>query len=95
LVLVPTQASPWDSELDQFLVDDLVDKHGLAHKTQEASRLPATGPFIQMGTAEDPLIREYLQSYGTEIVVRAPEGYLPEVDAHAVVIAAADEAGAS
>jgi len=93
-VVVPDGASPEDLELRQFLVGDLVDKHALALKTQQASKLPATGPFILMGTLENPLIRQYLQSRGADAAVRTPEGYLLEVDDHAVVIAGADDAGA-
>ena len=47
-----------------------------------------------MGTVENPLIREYLQNHEAEAIVRAPEGYLLEVDAQAVVIAGTDDAGA-
>jgi hypothetical protein len=43
-VLVPTEASREDLELGQLLVADLVDKHGLALKALQASKLPATGP---------------------------------------------------
>jgi hypothetical protein len=93
-VLLPAQASPDDIELAQFLVADLVDKHGLALKTQQASALPTAGPFILMGAVTNPLVDEYLQSHSAEAAVRMPEGYLLKVDAHAVVIAGADEAGA-
>ena len=93
-ILLPAQASPEDIELAQFLMAELVDKHALALKTQRASTLPATGPFILMGAVTNPLLSEYLQSHCAEAAVRAPEGYLLEVDARAVVIAGADEAGA-
>ena len=93
-VLVPAEASPEDFKLAEFLVAELVDKRGLALRTRPASKLPPTGPFILIGTVGNPLIREYLQSHAAESTVRVPEGYLLEVDAHAVVIAGADDAGA-
>ena len=93
-VLIPSEASREDLELGRFLVAGLADKHGLALTTRRVSNLPAMGPFILMGTVGNPLVRAYLQSHGAEAVVRAPEGYLLEVEAHAVVIAGADEAGA-
>ena len=93
-ILVPQAASHEDLALAQFLTAELSDKHGLACKTQRASALPSTGPFILMGGAGNPLIQEYLKGRGVGAAVHAPEGYLLEVDAHAVVIAGADEAGA-
>ena len=48
-----------------------------------------------MGTMENPLVREYLQSHVAASVVREPEGYLLEADTQAVVVIGADEAGAS
>ena len=93
-VLLPDQASPEDLELGRFLVANLVDKHGLALQTRPASKLPATGRFILMGTVKNPLVREYLQTRTAEVVVRQPEGYLLDVDARGVVIAGADAAGA-
>jgi hypothetical protein len=93
-ILVPQAASLEDLALARFLVAELSDKHGMAFKTRRASALPATGPFILMGGAGNPLIQEYLKGRGAEAAVRSPEGYLLEVDAHAVIIAGADEAGA-
>jgi hypothetical protein len=92
-VLVPRQASRGDRELSQFLVAELVDKHGLALKTLPVSKLPDAGSFILMGTMENPLVREYLEGHAAS-VVRAPEGYLLVVDAQTVVVAGADESGA-
>ena len=43
-----------DVELSQFLVAELVDKHGLALKTLQVSKLPDTGHFILMGDDEEP-----------------------------------------
>ena len=93
-ILVPQAASHEDLALAQFLTRELSDKHGLAFKTHSASALPATGPVILMGGAGNPLIQEYLKGRGAEAAVRAPEGYLLEVDACAVIIAGADDAGA-
>ena len=92
-ILVPATASEGELRLAHFLMADLADKHGVALLTQPASTLPSTGPFILMGSAENPLIRDYLEAHGAE-AVREPEGYLLEVDERAVVIAGADEAGA-
>jgi len=92
-ILVPATASDSELRLAHFLMADLADKHGLALLAQPASTLPSTGSFILMGDAENPLIREYLESRRVE-AVREPEGYLLDVDQRAVVIAGADEAGA-
>jgi len=92
-VLVPRQASRQDRELSQILVAELVDRHGLALDTLQVAKLPGTGPFILIGTVENPLVREYLESHAAA-VVRAPEGYLLAVDPQAVVVVGADESGA-
>ena len=93
-LLVPDKATRNDVELGQFLVAELVDKHGLALKTLQVSKMPGTGPFILMGTMKNPLVREYLQNHVAASVVREPEGYLLEADPQAVIVIGADEAGA-
>ena len=69
-VLVPERASEEDLLLARSLVAELSDKHGVALQVQQASALPATGRFILMGTAGNPLVREYLLHRG----VAAAEG---------------------
>lgn len=93
-ILVPPAASQGDLALARFLVAELSDKYGLTLKTHRASMLPPGGRFILMGAAANALIRKYLEGRGAQVAVRAHEGYLLEVDAHAVVIAGADDAGA-
>jgi hypothetical protein len=93
-ILVPQAASQEDLALVRLLTAELCDKDGLALDTHSTSALPATGRFILIGGPENPLIREYLLRPGAEPAVRVPEGYLLEVDAHAVVIAGGDDAGA-
>lgn len=93
-VLLPQEASEGDLLLARFLVAELSDKHGIVLQTQRISVLPASGRFILLGAAGNPLVREYLRSHGAEAAVSAPEGYLLEVDAHSAVIAGADGAGA-
>ena len=85
-ILVPPAASHEDLALARFLTAELSDKYGLAFKTRRASALPATGPFILMGAVGNPLVRQYLAGHGAKTAVRAPEGYLLDVNAHAVII---------
>ena len=93
-VLVPEQASQEDLLLARLLVAELSDKHGLALQMHRTSALPASGGFILMGSLKNPLVREYLERRAARAPVREPEGYLLEVNANAVVIVGADDAGA-
>jgi hypothetical protein len=93
-VLVPNEASQEDLLLAQFLIAELSDKYGLALEMHRTSALPASGRFILMGSAGNPLIREALRRRGAQAAVREPEGYVLEVDTNSVVIAGADDAGA-
>jgi len=93
-ILVPLQASQRDLQLAQLLVAELSDKYGLPVAVQKATTLPAGGRFILMGAAPNPLIQEYLRSHADSRAVHEPEGYLLEADAHAVIVAGADDAGA-
>jgi hypothetical protein len=93
-VLLPKETSGQDLLLARFLVAELSDRHGVALETQRTSTVPPRGRFILMGSAGNPLVREYLRRHGVEAGVRAHEGYLLEVAANSVVIAGADDAGA-
>jgi hypothetical protein len=74
-------------------VAELSDKRGIALEMQEASTIPVSGRFILMGAATNPLVRAYLGQHASERVSE-PEGYFLEVNADAVVVAGADDAGA-
>jgi glycosyl hydrolase family 20 len=92
-VLIPKQASEEDRFLARSLVAELSDKHGIPLEIQEALVVPAGGRFILMGAATNPLVRAYLGRNASERVTE-PEGYYLEVNADAVVVAGADDAGA-
>jgi hypothetical protein len=93
-VVLPKEASAADLFLARSLVAELSDKHSISLKTQRTANLPASGPFILMGSNSNPLVQEYMRRRGVKDLLNRPEGYFLEVDANAVVIAGADDAGA-
>ena len=92
-VLVPERSSPEDLRLARFLVAELSDDHGIALHVRRAATLPATGRFILMGSATNPLIQQFLSRHGTQNLVKKPQGYLLEVDSDSVVVVGADDSG--
>ncbi len=93
-VLIPRETPGDDLFLAQFLQRELSEKYGVALEIRRVSNLPVGGRFILMGSAANPLVREYLSSRNMESKVNAPEGYWLGVDATSVVVAGADDAGA-
>ncbi|MGH9839220.1 MAG: glycoside hydrolase family 20 zincin-like fold domain-containing protein, partial [Blastocatellia bacterium] len=95
-ILLPAKAPEKDRFLARFLVAELSDRYGLAVKVVTVQRLPASQPFILIGSIANPLVRQYCAERRLAITAQkpGPEGYFLHVDEQAVVIAGSDERGA-
>ncbi len=91
-VLLPSQASPDDLFLAQFLTAELCDRYGIALRTKPVHNLPDTGPYILIGSSANPLIRQFVRTHGPAITQK--EGYLLDADRERIVVAGSDAAGA-
>ncbi len=95
-ILVPAARPAADLSLARLLAAELSDRYGLALRIEAAAALPEAQRFILIGSAGNPLIREYARRHGLTVSTRqpGPEGYLLRSAAQAVVVAASDDAGA-
>jgi hypothetical protein len=91
-ILLPGQPSAGDLLLAQLLTAELSDHFGVALHTKQVSALPTSGSFILMGTAANPLVKQYLARHAHPPPQR--EGYVLEVNERSSVVAGTDEAGA-
>ncbi len=91
-ILLPVQPSPGDRFLAQFLTAELSDRYGIALHVKTVSSLPAGGSFILLGSAANPLVRQYVASHVQPPAER--EGYLLDGTDRVAVVAGADDAGA-
>ena len=91
-ILLPSAPAADDLFLARFLTADLSDRYGVALHTRTASSLPANGAFILVGSAANPLVRQYLSGYAQPPMER--EGYVLEVNGRAAVVAGSDASGA-
>src|SRR5215831_1045206 len=57
-VVLPKEASAADLFLARSLVAELSDKHRISLKKQRTANLPASGPFILIGSNTNPLVQE-------------------------------------
>ena len=88
-ILIPANARPADLALARALVAELSDRYGLALRMERVSALPK-GPFILMGTAANPLVRQYRAASPPS----KAEAYILRTSAQAAVVAGHDDAGA-
>lgn len=95
-LIVPLPATANDLFLARFLTAELSDRYGLRLRTKPAAQLPSSGPFILMGAAGNPLVREYCARGRLDLSAEkpGPEGYVLEVSERAVMIGGSDERGA-
>jgi hypothetical protein len=91
-ILLPENPSAEDLFLARSLATELADRWGVALHTTRAGSLPERGPFVLMGAAGNPLVRQWAAKAGPAVTER--EGYRLDVDRNSVVIAGADDAGA-
>jgi Glycosyl hydrolase family 20, domain 2 len=96
LIVLPRQASKNDSFLANLLEAELVDRYGLALRTEHLSALPASRHAILMGSMNNPLVKEYCSRHRLQVTDSqpGPEGYVLQVSENLVLIAGSDEAGA-
>lgn len=91
-ILLPSAPSSDDLFLARLLTAELSDRYGVALDTRRVSSLTAGGAFILLGSAANPLVREFLRGH-----VQPPtekEGYILEVTDRAAVVAGTDASGA-
>jgi len=91
-ILLPTNPSPDDLFLARFLAGELSDRYGVALHTRRVATIPPDGAFILLGSAANPLVRDYLS--GHEQPPAEKEGYVLEVTDRTAVVAGTDASGA-
>jgi dihydroorotase/N-acyl-D-amino-acid deacylase len=91
-ILLPRQPTAHDLLLARLLTAELSDRYGVALLTKRVPALPASGSFILMGTAANPLVKQYLARHKQP--PQESEGYALNVNQQAAVVAGTDEAGA-
>ena len=91
-ILLPQNAVAGDLALARQLIADLSDRYGMPLRTSAVRTLPR-GRYILMGSASNPLVREYLaKNHATP--ADKPEAYTLRVGPETAVVAGNDEAGA-
>ncbi len=95
-IIVPQESSENDIFLARFLVRELSDKYGIAVKIEPAATIPGGRKVVVMGSAHNPLIKEYVRENKLELNEKSPgaEGYLLNVESNKIVIAGWDDPGA-
>lgn len=91
-ILLPGQPSAGDLLLARLLTAELSDRYGVALQTERVPALPASGSFILMGIAANPLVKQYLARHKQP--PPESEGYALKVNQQSAVVAGTDEAGA-
>jgi hypothetical protein len=92
-VLLPEHATPADTALARQLVAELSDRYGVGLKIETCSTLPA-GRFILMGTAANPLVRQYLAARHIDAPPSQAESYILRAGPDQILVAGHDDAGA-
>jgi hypothetical protein len=95
-IAVPSHPSTEDLFLAGLLADDLGDRFGVHLRTEQVEALDPHRRTILIGSAANPLVRDYCASHGLLVNPRdpGPEGYLLRTDGSIVVVAGSDERGA-
>jgi Glycosyl hydrolase family 20, catalytic domain/Glycosyl hydrolase family 20, domain 2 len=96
VILVPELASDSDLFLASFLSAELASQYGIPLIVRHAATIPKAQPFILMGDASNPLVRQYRETHGihTSNGNPRPEGYVLDATDQAVAILGSDEPGA-
>ncbi len=94
-LVVPPAPTENDLLLGRELAADLGGRYGLNVSIEKTARLPVSGPFVLMGSIDNPLVKQYCAGHGLTITPANPgsEGYILEATANAVVVAGSDERG--
>lgn len=95
-ILLSEHASAGETQLARLLTAELADRYGLAVQTHPASKVPASGRFVLMGTLVNPLVRQTCTALGIDAGHNppGPEGYILSVSDRLALVAGTDEAGA-
>jgi len=95
-LLLPATVSETDRSLSRFLCEELSDRFGLNLRTQYAARLPESGRFILLGSADNALVQEYCAHHRLRLTPGSPgpEGYILRVDDRFTMVGGSDAHGA-
>ncbi len=91
-ILVPENAGAGDLALARQLIAEMSDRYGMPLRTAAVRSLPR-GRYILMGSASNPLVREYLAKSRATPGDKA-ESYILRAGPDAAVVAGKDDAGA-
>jgi len=96
VVLLPTDPSDLDRGVSRFFVEDLSDRFRFNLQVQYSDRLPESGKFILLGSAENRLVQQYCAQLNLSLTPAAPgpEGYVLHVDQRAAMVGGSDARGA-
>ena len=96
VLLLPASPSKNDRTLSRFLAVELTDRFGFALKVQHADRLPGSGRFFLLGSADNPLVSSFCaqQHLNLKPANPGPEGYILHVDERSAVVGGSDPRGA-
>lgn len=92
LILLPVHPTAEDLSLARFLMAELSDRYGVAAHMRSVAYLPHSEPFLLLGSARNPLVRQYCTRHG--LPPAQVEGYSLDVTASSAVVAGNDDAGA-
>ncbi len=95
-IIVPQDMNEKDIFLARFLVRELSDKYGIALQIESQSEIPEGRKVVIMGSADNPLIKQYGIDNDLDITEKNPglEGYILHITSDKIIIAGWDDPGA-
>ncbi|MGH7867420.1 MAG: glycoside hydrolase family 20 zincin-like fold domain-containing protein, partial [Candidatus Dormibacteraceae bacterium] len=95
-IVLPSEPTASDLLLSRFLAEDLSDRFDLQLRAESMGRLPAHGRVILMGSARNPLIRNFCDDHHLQLSHQTPgpEGYILRTGERMVLVAGSDNRGA-
>ena len=91
-ILIATTASPADLSVARELAAEFSDRYRVALRLERSATLPS-GRFILMGTASNPLVKQYLAAHRLAAPPQKTEAYSLYSGPDAVVVAGNDDPG--
>lgn len=95
-ILMPEQPTSNDLRLAQAVAAELSSRFDLHPEVRMVSALPKTGRYILLGSASNPLVREYCARENIQLSGHhpGPEGYVLRVNDREAVVLGSDDRGA-
>lgn len=96
VVLLPARATEHDRFLAGLIRAEMAEAYDLTLPVEEASDLSGKKNFLLIGSASNPLVRDYATQQKVPVSAANPghEGYYLRVDSRAAVVLGSDEQGA-